>query len=246
MKTLSIIVTTLNSNIKIKNFLESISNQDTQDFSLIIVDGGSTDSTIETIKNFKFPINFILKPGISIYGGINCALDACKSDYYLVCGSDDELYYNAVSTVLLDINQHPEFDLYLYSINKGNSVCKSKKPSKIRKFLGWQTIISSHSVGTVISKALHQEFDFYSLEYPILADGHFFSKVFNTNKNIYISNKTIGNFSLDGLSNKNIYNNIFTTFTIQIESYSFFPQLLLLIYRLIKYRKSKFNIYHPI
>ena len=160
MKTLTIIVTTLNSNNKIQRFLKSIANQDTNNYSLIIVDGGSTDGTIEVIKNFPIPINLILKPGVSIYGGLNYGLEACKSNYYLVCGSDDELNSNAVSTVLFDINQSPDYDLYLYSIIKGNFANNANKPSKIRKFLGWQTIISSHSVGTVINTELHQEIVF--------------------------------------------------------------------------------------
>lgn len=239
MKTLSIIVTTLNSNNTIQRFLKSIANQDTSNFSLIIVDGGSTDGTIEAIKKFQIPISFILKPGVSIYGGINYALEACKSNYYLVCGSDDELNSKAISAILHDINQFPDYDLYLYSVIKGNSVYEPRRPSKIRKRLGWQTIISSHSVGTVIKTVLHQEFNFYSLDFPILADGYFFSKIFKRNKKVYVSNKTIGMFSLEGLSNKNYYNNIFTTFLIQIESYSFLPQLILLIFRLIKYRGKR-------
>ncbi len=238
LKTLSIIATTLNCNDKIQRFLNSIINQDKHDFSVIIVDGGSIDGTIDTIRKCNFPINLIVKPGISIYGGLNCALEICNTDYYMVCGSDDELSKDAISIILHDITHRVDYDLYLYSIKKGNSICKSYKPTPFRKLLGWQSIVSSHSVGTIIKSSLHQELGFYSLKHRVLADGYFFSKLFIVKTNFYISKQVTGVFALDGLSNRNYYDNIFTTFLIQIESYSFLPQLLLLIYRLIKYRRK--------
>jgi glycosyltransferase involved in cell wall biosynthesis len=236
VKTLSIIVTTLNSNGKIQGFLGSILNQDTRNFSIIIVDGGSTDGTIDTIRKCDLPIHLIVKPGISIYGGLNCAIEVCNADYYIVCGSDDELSVDAVSIILYDINHRVNSDLYLYSIKKGNSICKSYKPTPFRKILGWQSIVASHSVGCVIKKKLHEKLGYYSPKYKILADGYFLTKILNSGINIFVSKNILGTFSITGTSNKSYYENIFVTFLIQIKFKAFFPQLILLIARLIKYR----------
>ena len=238
MNRLSIVVTTLNAINQIGLLFASLNLQDNKNFDIIVVDADSTDGTIDFVRQFNLPVQLIIDPRASIYKGINIGIEASKTDYYLVCGSDDELYPNAISTILEDISKNSEADLLLYAVKKGNSICRPNFPTRIRKVMGWQSIVASHSVGTVIKKQLHLQLGYYNLKHPILADGYFFSKVFDRGGNFIISESVIGSFAIEGLSSRNLYNNIFTTFLIQIEISSFFLQLGLLMYRLIKHRKS--------
>lgn len=52
-KTLSIIIPTLNANKVLKTCLNSIIRQTFIDYEILIVDGGSTDSTLKIAKNYK-------------------------------------------------------------------------------------------------------------------------------------------------------------------------------------------------
>lgn len=238
MNRLSIIVTTLNAINQIGLLFASLSLQDNKNFDIIVVDADSTDGTIDFVRQFNLPVQLIISPRAGIYKGINIGIEASKTDYYLVCGSDDELSPNAVNTILEDISRNTESDLLLYAVKKGNVICRPNFPTKIRKILGWQSIVASHSVGAVIKRQLHLKFGYYNLKHPILADGYFFSKVFNHGGTFVISDAVVGSFAIEGLSSRNLYNNIFTTFLIQIEVSSFFLQLGLLAYRLIKHRKN--------
>ena len=243
MNRLSVIVTTLNAINQIGLLFDSLARQENKQFDVIIVDANSTDGTIDFIRTSKLQVTLIISPGASIYEGINIGIQASKNEYYLVCGSDDILFPEAVGIILNDISAGTDNDLLLYAVKKDEIVCKPYKPTPWKKTMGWQSIVASHSVGSVIRKNLHYEFGFYSPKYNILADGYFFSKVLQTDRNIFISNDMIGSFSVKGISSRNLYRNIFATFLIQIEARSFFPQLLLLIYRLAKHRKT---VLHPV
>jgi len=240
MSRLSIIVTTLNAFKKIDSLFSSLMLQVNRNFDLIIVDANSTDGTIEFIRNSSLPVQLIISPGAGIYEGINTGIHASTNEYYLVCGSDDELLPDAVGTILSDISNNRS-DLLLYAVKKDGIICQPNMPSKLRRVVGWQSIVASHSVGAVIKKELHDKLGYYDVKYKILADGHFFSNVFNTKSAIFISRTVVGRFDTTGISHRNLYSNIFTTFLIQIEVSPFFYQLCLLIYRLVKYKRYLIN-----
>lgn len=232
---LSIIVTTLNSSNVIRELLNSIESQTSLDFNLIIVDGGSIDDTVKIINSYNCVTNLEISNGIGIYEGLNLAVSMCKTKYYIVCGSDDILFPNAVEIINKSILSSA--DLYIFSVFMGGNLVEGNSPTLLRRIFGWQSIISSHSVGTVIKTDLHNNLGYYDSKVKILADGLFLTKVlYNNNFSKVISKEIVGKFGVDGASNKNYYNNIFTTFVIQSSFYNYYIQLILLIFRLIKYK----------
>jgi glycosyltransferase involved in cell wall biosynthesis len=237
MNLITILITTLNSEIDIRNFLKSLNDQTSKCFDFIIVDGGSTDKTIDVIKSSNLPYNLFVESGLGIYEGINLAIQNCKTEYYLVCGSDDLLDRFAISNINNILNSNSNFDLILFSVLKNNKVQLSKAPNFINKRLGWQSIFSSHSIGTVIRKQLHDTFGLYNTQEKILSDGIFLTEVISKTSNIGVFNITLGEFGQGGTSVINFYDNIFKIFKIQIRYYEFLPQIFLLVFRLIKYRK---------
>jgi glycosyltransferase involved in cell wall biosynthesis len=238
MNLITILITTLNSEKDIQNFLKSLSDQTSKCFDFIIVDGGSTDKTIELIKSSNLSYRLFVESGLGIYEGINLAIQNCKTEYYLVCGSDDLLDKFAVSNIINVMNSYSHFDLILFNVIKNNKLHSSKSPTFINKRLGWQSIFSSHSIGTVIRKDLHDTFGLYNTQEKILSDGIFLTKVISKSPNIGVIDITLGVFGQEGTSVLNFFDNIFKIFKIQIQYYEFFPQLLLLVFRLIKYRKK--------
>ncbi len=237
MNKISIIVTTLNSSKVITNLLDSLQNQTNSNFDLIIIDGGSNDETVQVINNYSIATHISRIDGLSIYEGINMGISICKTDYYLVCGSDDILFPNAIEVILKNIENNS--DIYIFSVYHGNKLVKGNQPTLFNRIKGWQSIITSHSVGTVIKTRIHQELGFYESKISILADGLFLTKLFKEKKYTkLISCEIIGNFGIQGTSNKNYYYNIFTTFLIQTKFYNFYLQLLILNFRLLKYKKN--------
>ena len=71
MLTVSLILTTYNSLPNIQRTLESIECQDYPEIEVIIKDGGSTDGTLDVIKNYenksKYSVRWVNCPDTGIY-----------------------------------------------------------------------------------------------------------------------------------------------------------------------------------
>ncbi len=111
MKKISIIIPTYNVEKYLKNCLESIlaQNLETREYEVIIVDDGSTDSTIEIAKSFDFKsINFSLfhQEHIGVGAARNIGINEAKGKYLFFMDADDTIHPNRIRNLLkiLDSN----------------------------------------------------------------------------------------------------------------------------------------------
>lgn len=111
MKSVSVIVTYYNSEDYIENCLNSLKNQRFQDFELILVNDGSTDSSkaiaTETIKDWNISIKEIdLTQNFGHAYARNIALDSVTSPYFIFIDSDDYLASYALAFYMKHLNQY--------------------------------------------------------------------------------------------------------------------------------------------
>lgn len=92
--------------------LDSVFKQTFRDFSLFILDNGSTDGTVEYLKNFQFPIpdfkTAFNEKNIGFAAGHNQAIEATKSEYILLLNQDIILESDFLSNVVKFLDAHPE------------------------------------------------------------------------------------------------------------------------------------------
>jgi len=92
--------------------LDSIAKQTFRDFSLFILDNGSTDGTVEYLKNSLLPIPncrlIFNKENIGFAAGHNQALGETESDYVLMLNQDIILEPNFLEEVVSFLDGHPE------------------------------------------------------------------------------------------------------------------------------------------
>lgn len=88
MAKVSIIVTTRNEERSIRAFLDAITRQSVVPDELIIIDGGSTDATVPTIrqvaKTLPFAVRVAVVPGANIAAGRNAAVELAAHDLVAV------------------------------------------------------------------------------------------------------------------------------------------------------------------
>jgi glycosyltransferase involved in cell wall biosynthesis len=174
-----------------------------EDIRWIIKDSGSCKKTeIWSSKVDNPNIRFILSKDKGIYNALNIAIRETKSDFYLVVGSDDYVFHAALNHLKNAYykNQFSNLDIITFPIIVKNKIYfpKRYRPSSF----SISSIITSHSVGTIIRTSIHHELGFYDESYKILADSYFI-RIAQLKKYRFklINHPTIGVFSTHGISN---------------------------------------------
>jgi glycosyltransferase len=85
----SIITTAFNSEATIRDTLDSVSRQDYADIEHIVIDAGSTDRTIEIVRQFPHVSTIVSEKDLGIFHGMNKGLNVCTGDVICFLNSDD-------------------------------------------------------------------------------------------------------------------------------------------------------------
>jgi glycosyltransferase involved in cell wall biosynthesis len=179
---LSVITVVFNNAAHIRDSINSVLSQDYPHIEYLVIDGGSTDGTIEIINEYKEKISvFVSEPDGGIYDALNKGIELASGDFIGILHSDD-LYQD--STVLSDMvdlikKEGSEFAFANMAIVEEKSLAVSRyyasqyfRPWILRT--GW---MPPHPT-CIIKKSLHNEFGLYSTKYKIVGDYDFFVRVF--------------------------------------------------------------------
>jgi len=119
---ISIVTPSYNQGNFIEKTINSIFNQNYENFEHIIIDGGSTDNTIEIIKCYKH-LKWISEKDSGQANALNKGFALATGDIFAWLNSDDYFEANIFSTVSEYFNNHPDCD-FLYGdityVNKNN------------------------------------------------------------------------------------------------------------------------------
>lgn len=127
---LSIITVCLNSEKTIERLLNSIDNQKDLNFTHIIIDGGSTDATLEKIKKTKSSTNrrVLSSPDDGIFFAMNAGIEVCETEYFMFLNSDDYFFCDSTTSEInkklysSDTDIHIFGILYLDTLKKSSSI----------------------------------------------------------------------------------------------------------------------------
>lgn len=90
---ISVIVATFNVELTLERCLESIVAQTNKEYQVIIIDGGSTDGTLDIIKKYAEKIDYWeSQPDRGICHAWNKALEHAKGQWIYFIGADDYLW----------------------------------------------------------------------------------------------------------------------------------------------------------
>jgi len=122
MPKLSIITINLNNREGLERTLQSVINQTFTDFEYIIIDGGSTDGSVEVIQslNPSIPQSFtwISEPDTGIYNAMNKGIKLANGEYLQFLNSGDWLYSDTVLEEVFALNRTEDIlygDRYIVS-----------------------------------------------------------------------------------------------------------------------------------
>lgn len=128
---ISIITVSKNSERFIAETIESVVGQTYNNIQYIIVDGSSTDSSLEIIKYYNNQIDIVLSElDEGMYDAINKGLKLATGDYILVLNSDDVLVSKDIIKNIVKKIRRKKYDYYYGNLIKS----KNGKYKKVRLF----------------------------------------------------------------------------------------------------------------
>lgn len=198
---ISLITVCYNAGSLLEETLKSAVDQTFQDFELIIIDGGSTDNTLEIAKQFKSHLGaLVTEPDQGIYDAMNKGVNAAKGEWLYFLNAGDSFYNNEVLSDIF-LNRDYSGTDFIYA-----KVQTKNEPTGINYINGKKVTLAdfySHypicHQGTFSRKQLFDKLGNFNLKYPLVADSEWFIRVFKNAalKTVFID-KIIAFYDIQG------------------------------------------------
>jgi len=172
--TISIITTCFNRKNTIASALESIFHQDYAFKEHVLIDGGSTDGSLEVIQQYQEHLAVcISEPDTGIYNALNKGIKHCTGDIIGILHSDDVFYNHSTLSQIAKVFKETQADLVyangLYvdeQIEKVKRIYPSKKFKKWFLYIGW---IPLHTT-IFVRKEVFEKYGLYREDFQIASD----------------------------------------------------------------------------
>lgn len=214
---ISIITVTFNSVQTLFDTFRSIQAQDYPNIEYIIVDGQSTDGTLELIQmNSNIVTKYISEPDNGIYDAMNKGLRLATGDVIGFLHSDDEYANSQVISTIASNFGSTDIDALFADIvyvqgNERKEVIRKYRsnrftPAKIE--WGWMPAHPS----LFLNKRVYAKYGVFKTDYKIAGDYEFVARIFHEDTLKYkylpevLVNMRMGGVSTGGISNSIVLN----------------------------------------
>ncbi len=134
----SVIIPAYNHENFIVEAIVSVLSQSCNDFELLIIDDGSTDSTLDRIRTFDDPrISIIVQENRGAAAALNRGLDEAKGRYISVLNSDDRYHADRLQVLCETLKNNPQVELAVTGINVINSEGEKETASWLERGLDY-------------------------------------------------------------------------------------------------------------
>ena len=171
---ISVITVTLNAEKTLEETLLSITQQTCQDFEIVAVDGGSTDSTIDIFQKYSSYIGTLISEKDSgIYNAMNKGIRAAKGDYLFFLNAQDTLYSKHVFANVEDAFNSANRPFLVFGDVFFTNKASNEMKERIAKMVdcGDQVWVSTfHRLCVLILRRFIDKFSGFTTNFTIYAD----------------------------------------------------------------------------
>jgi glycosyltransferase involved in cell wall biosynthesis len=209
---ISVITVVYNAQDTIARCIESVIGQKYPDIEYIVIDGGSTDNTLQIINRYRSSINlFVSEQDKGIYDAMNKGIKMASGQILGTLNADDRLADEDVLSAVYQVFTESNADAVY-----GNLIYVHPDGKIKRKWNSKQCGANSFNRGFMpphptfyCKRELFAKFGFYSLEYGSAADYELMVRFMHRHKiNKRYLNKVMVVMQDGGVSNKSLKNRL--------------------------------------
>lgn len=224
---LSIVTITYNASATLERTIRSVEKQDYDNIEYIIVDGASTDGTLDIVKSHSAHVSqYISEPDNGLYYAMNKGLALATGDYIWFVNAGDEIATPTTVSQMMTLAQNADV-LYGDTVmtNSDGEEIGTRRLTPPQK-LTWK----SFKRGMLVS---HQSFiahrsicPYYDTQYRFSADIDWCIKILKQSNNIVNTQLTLSRFLDGGITKQNIVAGLKERFKIMTIHYGLFSTIL--------------------
>lgn len=196
---ISVITVCYNAEKTIEDTIKSVLNQDYKDLEYIIIDGASTDGTVNIITEYQkiFPITLISEKDEGIYDAMNKGTKLSSGDWINFMNAGDKFYsLNSVSNVIKYLSEDCDIIYGNTEIIYKDFKTIKEEPTPDKLWMGRIPHQSAFIKSSTMKKYL------YNKENKIVADLEFFMMVYFNKGKIKKINQIVSSFVKNGITEK--------------------------------------------
>ncbi len=201
-KKISIIMPVYNAEKTIANSIWSIINQSRSDIEIIVVDGDSSDGTLDIIKSFGHSIDqWISEKDRGYADALNKGIKMATGEYVMMLAADDLMLPDAIKHFLetVDVNTEIWCGAMLEKTEYGFRLSNSDPDlAKLKYFC------SLRHPATIFKKSIFEKYGFYDIKFKCAADRELFLRLYQKHASFQLEKIPMVLFSLNGMSCTNL------------------------------------------
>ncbi len=199
----SIITISFNSVKTIEKTILSILNQTYKNIEYIVIDGGSTDGTIDIIKKYSDKIAYwVSEKDEGISDAYNKGILASHGEIIGIMNSDDWYELNALK-IIAELDFENNADFYVGSLRywdeKGNNIVVFPD-RKYTKKISYRMPHLNHP-SSFLKKEVYNTVGLFNKKYRYSLDYDLFLRISLNNKKCVFTNEVLSNMLVGGVSN---------------------------------------------
>lgn len=224
---ITVITVVFNSVKFIERTIQSVINQSYPNIEYIVVDGGSTDGTVDLLWKYNDYIDYwVSEADNGLYHAMNKALELGQGDYVWFMNAGDEIYdLTTLDSIFRDNKQLAEVYYGETMVVDTNSQEIGMRRLSIPEKLTWKSLkygmLVSHQAFIVSAKLAFN----YNTDYRFSADYDWMLRVLRNAKKIENTSHILTKFMDGGMTKQNIKAGLKERFSIMRKNYGVFRTL---------------------
>jgi len=201
----SIVTVVLNQEHTIEQCIESVLGQSYDNIEYIVIDGDSSDGTLEKIQQYESGLDrYLSEPDNGIYDAMNKGIGLATGDYILLLNADD-WYQNDAVEVLLRAALSKDV-----AVVHADAIVVDDNGKKVAESRGWlhdgiYTLGASIRHETMlVRREIYDEYGVYDVSYRIIGDYEYMLRLYKAGVSFFHVNAPLLYFRGSGVSNTNI------------------------------------------